>query len=46
VGAAENPLKVRWLVGTQILVTMFVTIPATACLAALLHLALGPFMGF
>jgi PiT family inorganic phosphate transporter len=46
VGVAENPLKVRWLVGTQILITMFVTIPATAFLAALLHLALGPIMGF
>ncbi|MDD1658101.1 MAG: inorganic phosphate transporter [Methanomicrobiales archaeon] len=45
VGAAENPLKVRWLVGTQILVTMLVTIPATACLAALLHLVLSPFLG-
>ena len=45
VGAAENPLKVRWLVGTQILITMLVTIPATACLAALLQLALGPFIG-
>jgi inorganic phosphate transporter, PiT family len=45
VGTAENPLKVRWLVGTQILVTMLITIPATACLAALLGMALGPFMG-
>jgi PiT family inorganic phosphate transporter len=45
VGAAENPLKVRWLVGTEILVTMLVTIPATACLAALLHLALWPLTG-
>ena len=41
VGAAENPLKVRWLVGTKILFTMLVTIPATACLAALLHVVLG-----
>jgi PiT family inorganic phosphate transporter len=45
VGAAENPLKVRWLVGTKILFTMIVTIPATACLAALLHVVLGFIMG-
>jgi PiT family inorganic phosphate transporter len=45
VGAAENPLKVGWQVGAEILVTMIITIPATACIAGLLHLALSPFTG-
>jgi PiT family inorganic phosphate transporter len=45
VGVAENPLKVGWRVGAEILATMLVTIPATACIAALLHLALAPILG-
>jgi hypothetical protein len=32
-------------VGTEILATMLVTIPATACIAALLNLALAPILG-
>jgi PiT family inorganic phosphate transporter len=34
VGAAENPQKVRWTVGKQIVATLLVTIPATMILAA------------
>ncbi len=39
VGAAENPLKVRWSVGKQIIITMIVTIPVTMFIAAALYSA-------
>lgn len=45
VGAAENPLKVRWSVGMQIIITMLMTIPATLCVAAILYLVASPFIG-
>jgi PiT family inorganic phosphate transporter len=38
VGAAENPKKVRWTVGRQIVVTLLVTIPATMVLAAVIYM--------
>ncbi len=41
VGAAENPLKVRWTVGKQIIITMIVTIPGTMLIAAVLYLAVA-----
>jgi PiT family inorganic phosphate transporter len=38
VGAGENPLKMRWTVGRQIVVSLLVTIPATMVLAAAIYL--------
>jgi PiT family inorganic phosphate transporter len=38
VGAAENPLKVRWTVGKQIVITLLITIPATMIIAAAVYL--------
>jgi PiT family inorganic phosphate transporter len=37
VGAAENPRKVTWSVGTHILIAMIVTIPATMLISAVLY---------
>jgi PiT family inorganic phosphate transporter len=45
VGAAENPLRVQWSVGMQILITMLMTIPVTLCIAAVLYLVASPFIG-
>ena len=44
-GAAENPRKVRWEVGRQILIAMTVTIPATMILSGALCLLLIPLTG-
>lgn len=41
VGAAENPRKVKWSVGTHILVAMLSTIPATMVISAVLYLLLS-----
>jgi PiT family inorganic phosphate transporter len=36
VGAAENPRKIQWSVGKEILVAMVLTIPATMILSFIL----------
>ena len=41
VGAAENPRKVKWDVGTHILSAMAVTIPATMLAAGILYFAIS-----
>lgn len=45
VGAAENPRRVRWEVGRQILAAMIVTIPATLIMSAVLCHLLVPLYG-
>ncbi len=45
VGAAENPRKVKWVVGRQILVAMGVTIPATMIIAGIVYLIISPLAG-
>jgi PiT family inorganic phosphate transporter len=45
VGAADNPRKVNWEVGTHILVAMLVTIPATLVISGILYLILSPIIG-
>lgn len=45
VGAAENPRKVKWEVGKNILVAMLVTIPVTMTLAAGMYFALSHLTG-
>ncbi|MBT8507247.1 phosphate transporter [Methanomicrobiaceae archaeon CYW5] len=37
VGAAENPRKVHWFVGKDVVAAMFVTIPATALVSGFLY---------
>lgn len=37
VGAAENPKKVKWSVGTHILIAMIITIPVTMLISAVLY---------
>jgi len=43
VGAAENPRKVKWSVGTHILIAMIVTIPVTMVMSVFLYLIISPF---
>jgi PiT family inorganic phosphate transporter len=45
VGAAENPRKVKWSVGTHILVAMIITMPVSMVIAAVLYLIISPFIG-
>ncbi len=45
VGAAENPLKVRWSVGKMIVITMLVTIPVTLAIAAFLYTIVASLIG-
>jgi PiT family inorganic phosphate transporter len=45
VGAAENPRKVKWSVGTQILIAMIITIPVTMLISAVLYQIVSPFTG-
>jgi len=45
VGAAENPRKVTWSVGTHILIAMVVTIPATMLISAVLYLIASSITG-
>lgn len=45
VGAAENPRRVQWGVGRDIVAAMVVTIPGTALLGALVYLAAASFAG-
>jgi len=45
VGAAENPRKVKWDVGKQILIAMAITIPVTMLIAGILYLAVSPLAG-
>jgi PiT family inorganic phosphate transporter len=45
VGAAENPLKVRWPVGIEIMITMLVTIPVTLGIAAFLYMVTSSLIG-
>jgi PiT family inorganic phosphate transporter len=45
VGAAENPRKVTWSVGTHILIAMIITIPATMLISAILYLIASSITG-
>lgn len=45
VGAAENPRKVTWSVGTHILIAMIITIPATMFISAVLYLVASSITG-
>jgi len=45
VGAADNPRKVKWSVGTHILIAMIITIPVTMLISAVLYLIVSPFTG-
>lgn len=45
VGAAENPRKVNWSVGKQILIAMIITIPVTMVISAILYWVISPFTG-
>jgi inorganic phosphate transporter, PiT family len=45
VGAAENPRKVKWSVGTHILIAMIVTIPVTMVISAGLYSVISAFTG-
>jgi len=45
VGAAENPKKVQWRVGKEIVTVMIVTIPATIIIAFVIASLLFSFMG-
>jgi PiT family inorganic phosphate transporter len=45
VGAAENPRKVKWVVGRQILVAMGITIPATMLIAGIVYVIIIPLTG-
>jgi len=45
VGAAENPRRVQWRVGKEIVAAMVVTIPGTALLGALVYLIISSLAG-
>jgi PiT family inorganic phosphate transporter len=45
VGAAENPKKVKWSIGTHILIAMLVTIPSTMLISAVLYWLISPVTG-
>ncbi len=45
VGAAENPKKVKWSVGTHILIAMIITIPVTLLISAVLYRIISLFIG-
>ncbi|TAJ45767.1 inorganic phosphate transporter [Methanofollis fontis] len=45
VGAAENPKKVHWPVGREIIAAMVVTIPVTMAIGAAVYLGISPFTG-
>jgi PiT family inorganic phosphate transporter len=45
VGAATNPRKVTWSVGTHILIAMIVTIPATMLISGVLYLVVSSLIG-
>jgi len=45
VGAAENPRKVKWEVGRQIVTAMIITIPVTMLFSGILYLILFPIIG-
>ena len=45
VGAAENPRKVKWSVGTHILIAMIVTMPVTIVISAVLYSVVSFFTG-
>ncbi len=45
VGAAENPKKVKWVVGRQVVTAMAITIPVTMLFSAILYIILFPIIG-
>jgi PiT family inorganic phosphate transporter len=45
VGAAENPRKVKWSVGTHILLTMIITIPVSIVISAVIYLIISAIVG-
>jgi len=45
VGAAENPKKVKWVVGRQIVIAMAITIPVTMLFSGILYLIIFPIIG-
>ncbi len=45
VGAAENPKKVKWEIGKQIVIAMAVTIPVSMLISAVLYIIISPFTG-
>jgi PiT family inorganic phosphate transporter len=45
VGASENPKKVKWSVGTHILIAMIITIPVTMLVSAVLYRIISLVMG-
>jgi inorganic phosphate transporter, PiT family len=45
VGAAENPRKVTWSVGTHILIAMIITIPVTMLISGVLYLVAASISG-
>ena len=42
VGAATNPSRVRWGIASNILLAWALTLPAAACVAALVYVVIGP----
>lgn len=45
VGAAENPKKVKWVVGRQVVTAMAITIPVTMLFSGILYIILFPIIG-
>ena len=45
VGAAENPRKVKWSVGTHILIAMIITLPVTMVISGVLYSEVSLFTG-
>jgi PiT family inorganic phosphate transporter len=45
VGAAENPRKVKWAVGRDIVIAMVITIPVTMALSGIVYLGIAPVTG-
>jgi PiT family inorganic phosphate transporter len=45
VGYAENPLKVQWSAGKDIIMAMILTIPVAMIISAIIYTLLKPFMG-
>jgi PiT family inorganic phosphate transporter len=45
VGVAENPQRLNWRAANEVVIAMVTTIPATAALAAIVILLVGPLLG-
>ena len=45
VGAADNPRRVQWRVGREIIIAMVITIPVTMLIAGMLFLFISPLVG-